>query len=68
MNDVMQKILYTSAALLFVVGAIIYWGFRPFDILHVIIMAGVILVLLGLHFTYKIAKKYRNKGKYDGNV
>jgi hypothetical protein len=68
MNDVMQKILYTTAGILLVVGAVIYWGFRPFDILHVILIIAVLLVFLGLHFTYKIAKKNRNKGKYNGNV
>jgi len=63
MNDLMQKIFYTIAVILLVVGAVIYWGFRPFDTVHGLILASILLLFIGLYFTYKITKKYRKTGK-----
>jgi len=60
----MQNAFFIIAGLLLVVGAVIFWGFKPFGIVHIMLLAAGIFILLSLLFSNKISKRYRNnKGK-----
>ena len=60
----MQNAFFIIAGLLLVVGAVIFWGFKPFGIVHILMLSAGVFILLSLVLGNKISKRYRNrKGK-----
>jgi len=63
-KNIIQYSLFIIAGLLLVVGAVMYWGFKPFDLTHILLLSAGLILLIAIVLNNKITKRYRkNKGK-----
>jgi len=62
-KNIIQYSLFIIAGLLLVVGAVMYWGFKPFDLTHILLLSAGLILLVAIALNNKISKRYR---KYKG--
>lgn len=54
----MKYIFFIIAAILFLIGAVLFWGFRPFGTVHILFIIASFFVIIGiLYNTYTKPKK-----------
>jgi uncharacterized RDD family membrane protein YckC len=63
MKNIMQNALFIIAGLLLVVGAVIFWGFKPFGIVHIMLLSAGILIFIGFFFSNRISRRIRKSKK-----
>jgi len=58
-KKIIQYSLFIIAGMLLIVGAIIYWGFQPFDLTHILLLCAALVLLLTFVLNNNISKRYR---------
>ncbi len=52
----MKNSLYVNAGLLLIIWGILFWGFKPFGIIHILPVLAVFLILVRIIFRMKLSR------------